>query len=69
MIEASRSLDRFSERGRIVPEFGVSGIRELFVKEYRLIYCIEETRVVMLGVIHGKRDLQRLRKCKQTTER
>ncbi|OGQ60563.1 MAG: plasmid stabilization protein [Deltaproteobacteria bacterium RIFCSPLOWO2_02_FULL_53_8] len=61
VIEISRSLDRFSERGRIVPEFGDRGIRELIVKEYRLIYCIEETRVVILGVIHGKRDLQILR--------
>lgn len=60
IIEASRSLDEFSERGRIVPESGNTNIRELFVREYRIIYCIEKLRVVILGVVHGKRDLKRL---------
>jgi plasmid stabilization system protein ParE len=58
--EASRSLNEFSERGRIVPELSNLNIRELFVKEYRLIYSIEESRVVILGLIHGQRDLKSL---------
>src|SRR3990172_67999 len=58
--DASRSLKEFSERGRIVPELSNPNIRELFVKEYRLIYSIEEARVVILGIIHGKRDLKSL---------
>lgn len=58
--DASRSLGEFSTRGRIVPELASPDIRELFVKEYRLIYGIEESRVVILGLIHGKRDLKRL---------
>ncbi|MCK4427914.1 MAG: type II toxin-antitoxin system RelE/ParE family toxin [candidate division Zixibacteria bacterium] len=60
IIDASRSLNMFSERGRIVPELGNPNIRELFIREYRLIYAIEKTRVVILGLIHGKRDLKRL---------
>jgi len=60
VIEASRSLDMFSERGRIVPEVGNPSIRELFVREYRLIYSIERNRISVLGLIHGKRDLKRL---------
>jgi toxin ParE1/3/4 len=58
--DASRSLNEYSERGRIVPEFGNPNIRELFIREYRLIYSIEESHVVVLGLIHGKRDLKRL---------
>ena len=58
--DASRSLKEFSQRGRIVPELSNPNIRELFVKEYRLIYSIEESRVVILGIIHGKRDLKSL---------
>jgi plasmid stabilization system protein ParE len=58
--DASRSLKEFSERGRIVPEFSNPNIRELFVKEYRLIYSIEESSVIILGIIHGKRDLKSL---------
>lgn len=34
----------FSARGRVVPEIGSPDIREIFVKSYRLIYKIEETR-------------------------
>src|SRR4030042_1024479 len=58
--DASRSLRELSERGRIVPELSNPNIRELFVKEYRLIYGIEESRVVILGIIHGRRDLKSL---------
>ncbi|MDP2157136.1 MAG: type II toxin-antitoxin system RelE/ParE family toxin [Nitrospirota bacterium] len=58
--EASRSLNVFSERGRIVPELSNQNIRELFIKEYRLVYSIEETRVVIVGLIHGRRDLKAL---------
>ena len=58
--DASRSLNIFSEKGRIVPELSSPNIRELFVKEYRLVYSIEETRVVILGLVHGRRDLKTL---------
>jgi plasmid stabilization system protein ParE len=60
ILEAGRSLKYFSERGRIVPELSDPNIRELFIREYRLIYKIEETRVMILGIIHGKRDLKSL---------
>lgn len=60
VLDMSRSLNEFSERGRIVPEVGNPDIREIFVKEYRLIYSIKESRVVILGLIHGKRDLKAL---------
>lgn len=35
IMEASRSLKDFSDRGRIVPEFENPNISELFIKEYR----------------------------------
>ena|SRR4030067_1905229 len=59
-LDTSRFLNEFSERGRVVPELGNPSIREIFVKEYRLIYSIKELRVVILGLIHGKRDLKAL---------
>jgi plasmid stabilization system protein ParE len=49
-----------------LPELNDARIRELFIKEYRLIYGIEESRVVILGVVHGKRDLKKLWKNKKT---
>jgi len=53
-------LNKLSGRGRVVPEFGNPNLCELFVREYRLIYSIEETRIIILALIHGKRDLKRL---------
>jgi len=35
---AARSLKRFAERGRVVPEVADPEIRELFVSSYRLVY-------------------------------
>ncbi len=60
ILTASRSLDMFVERGRIVPEIGNQNIREIFVKGYRMIYHIEVSRIVILGLIHGRRDLKTL---------
>lgn len=60
VLAAGRALDKFSERGRVVPEIGNPGIRELFVRQYRLVYRIEEPRVVVLGLVHGKRDIKSL---------
>lgn len=34
---AARSLSNLAERGRIVPEFNDSNIREIFVRNYRMI--------------------------------
>jgi plasmid stabilization system protein ParE len=55
--EAARSLRRFPERGAIVAELGDVSIREIYVRRYRLIYQVSSKRVVVLGFIHGARDL------------
>ena len=51
------SLDEMAARGRIVPELEDPAVRELLVGSYRLIYEASETRVDILGLIHGARDL------------
>ncbi len=58
--DAARSLDRFAERGRIVPELRDAAIREVFVGSYRLVYRISQDRVEVLAVVHGARDLTAL---------
>jgi len=60
VLDASRSLNELSERGRIVPELSSPHIRELMVRGYRIIYSIGESHVIIVGLIHGKRDLKRL---------
>ena len=40
----------------MVPEPRDESIREIFVHSYRLIYKVEEIRVFILALIHGRRD-------------
>lgn len=56
VLESGRSLRDFAVRGRRVPEFSNKNIREIFVYSYRLIYRIEDDRISILGLIHGRRN-------------
>jgi len=56
ILKTGRSLSELAERGRVVPEFKYHNLREIFVFSYRLIYRIEEERVSILALIHGRRD-------------
>jgi len=58
--EAARSLKSLPERGSVVPEIGVDDIREMFVRRHRLIYQVTEKEVLIIGLIHGARDLKAL---------
>src|SRR4051812_46461389 len=55
--DASRSLESFAKRGRIVPELGDPQTRELFVMNHRLIYRLDKRAVHIVALIHGSRDL------------
>ena len=55
--DAARSLAKFANRGRVVPEINDQAIRELFVWRYRLIYRILTSEVQVLAFIHSARDL------------
>ena len=43
----------------MVPELSDSSIREIFVYSYRLVYRIEDNRISILALIHGRRDFQK----------
>lgn len=53
---AAQSLKKLPQRGRIVPELKDSAVREIFVKQYRLIYEVGSSRVVVLSFLHGARQ-------------
>lgn len=53
---AARSLRTLSGRGRVVPELGQPDIRELLVRNYRLVYNVTPEGVYILALIHGARD-------------
>ncbi|HME45239.1 MAG TPA: type II toxin-antitoxin system RelE/ParE family toxin [Syntrophorhabdales bacterium] len=50
-------LKEFPKSGRIVPETDSRTIRELIYGNYRIIYRIEEKRLSILTVRHGKQML------------
>jgi toxin ParE1/3/4 len=41
-----------------VPEIGDSAIREQFVHSYRIIYRLDEARVLIAAVIHGRQEFE-----------
>ena len=59
-LDAARSLARFTDRGRMVPEFSDPAIRELLRGRYRIIYKITERTVTIVAFIHGARNLPAL---------
>jgi toxin ParE1/3/4 len=57
LIEVARSLDVFAQRERVVPEYRDASIRELLVRDYRLVYEVNEVAVHVLRIVHGARLL------------
>jgi plasmid stabilization system protein ParE len=57
---AARSLARFADRGRMVPEFSDPSVRELLKGRYRIIYKISDKCAIVVAFIHGARDLPAL---------
>jgi toxin ParE1/3/4 len=61
--EALATLERFAERGRVVPELRLRGItlyRELIRTPYRIVYRIVGAEVWVLAIVDGRRDLDAL---------
>src|ERR1044071_361791 len=44
LIQHSRNLSQFPERGRVVPEFEDESIREIFVRAYRIVYRVRHEK-------------------------
>jgi plasmid stabilization system protein ParE len=61
-LAAAESLATLSERGRIVPELGHVGLRELFVFRYRMLYEVQPERVRIVAFPHGARDFESWRR-------
>lgn len=60
ILSVSRRIREYPLIGRIVPEIGVDRVRERFAYSYRLVYRIEPERILIVAVIHGKRQLENL---------
>jgi plasmid stabilization system protein ParE len=67
-LETASSLATLSERGRIVPELEIPTIREVFVRRYRLIYEVHESKIEVLAFLHGARDFAKWHSPKEEGE-
>ncbi|NQV51399.1 MAG: type II toxin-antitoxin system RelE/ParE family toxin [Candidatus Marinimicrobia bacterium] len=57
----TNSLFNLPERGRIVRELseqGISGYHELIVSPWRIIYKIEDNKVLVLSVLDSRRNVE-----------
>ncbi|MEM8993319.1 MAG: type II toxin-antitoxin system RelE/ParE family toxin [Acidobacteriota bacterium] len=61
LLELVEGLEAFPRRGRRLPEASdYSDVRELVFQGYRIVYRSEDERILILAVIHGSRDINRL---------
>ncbi len=55
--KTARTLSLFPERGRTVPQLNNDSIKEIFIRNYRLVYKITTKNIYILGFIHEAKDL------------
>jgi plasmid stabilization system protein ParE len=55
LLDSGDALDRFPRRGRLLPELPESGLRDLVVRGYRIVYRPSERSVEILSVFEGHR--------------
>ena len=61
LTASAEKLQEFPDLEREVPEVGRPEIRELVFQGYRIIYRRLADRLQILVVVHGSRDLRRIR--------
>jgi toxin ParE1/3/4 len=57
LTNRSRQIETFPLAGRVVPEFQVGQLREVFEQPYRIIYRVRPDRVDIITVVHVSRQL------------
>jgi len=58
IVTAIERLADFPESGRVVPEFGVEGLREVVHPPFRIVYRLEAERVRIVRVWRSERLLR-----------
>ena len=62
VLDAAESLSTLSERGRLVPELDDAVTRELFVRDFRLMYEVSSVHVLIVAFVYGARDFETWRR-------
>ena len=56
LIGSTDCLQDFPNSGRIIPEIGNPGCREIIYGSYRVMYRLYEDAVWITGIVHGSQD-------------
>lgn len=59
LFSYGEELAAFPSRGRIVPEFKQENIRELLIENYRLVYRVKASKIEILTVFEGHRQIRK----------
>lgn len=62
VLDAAASLSTLSERGRLVPELDDAVTREIFVRDFRLMYEVSSAHVLIVAFVYGARDFETWRR-------
>lgn len=57
IFNALENISLYNKLGKIVYEFNNENIREIDFWSYRVIYEIHKDKIVILGILHSKRNL------------
>ncbi|RMH62607.1 MAG: type II toxin-antitoxin system RelE/ParE family toxin, partial [Calditrichaeota bacterium] len=58
LIDRGEKVKDYPYKGRIVPEFSINEIREVFEKTYRIVYKISKDQLEILSVFEGHQLLR-----------
>jgi len=58
LIDRVEKIKDFPYKGRVVPEFSLNEIQEVFEKNYRIVYRISEKQIEILTVFEGHKLLK-----------
>ena len=66
LIHHTKSLAKFPERGRIVPEFEDQAFREIIARNYRIVYRVDhkERLIEVIRIWHAGRGVPEIGKTK-----
>jgi toxin ParE1/3/4 len=59
--ETVKDIEAFPKQGRIIPELqneNITKFREKIVNPWRMMYRIEENRILILAIIDGRRNIE-----------
>ncbi len=61
--ETAKEIATFPKQGRIIPELqneNITKFREIIVNPWRMMYRIEENRILILVIIDGRRNIEEI---------